>query len=177
MSSRKREICQDTSWSRRFQFVRTLCNVWMSASEGEVKRETIWDTLGWVNVVFNFIYSNILAPLKYEADYFKQSMWLCLCWCRVFRMVSDLEYLHNLLVRRQSRCTYTPKQKSDYLEQIELHNYVVMGCVVQRWVTTPESARHIILKEVQSPQCSGTGDRERMVKGEQTYADFVGQLI
>jgi len=65
-------------------------------------------------------------------------------------MVSGLEYLHNLLARRQDRCTYTSKQKSDYLEQTELHNYVVMGLVgiVQRWVSTPESARCIFLKQV-----------------------------
>lgn len=133
MSSRKREICQDTSWSRRFQFVWTLCNMCIRASEGAGKREksTSYSRMYECNVYFHLF--EHFGSIKLWDRSFQTEYWLCWWWCTVIRVVSHSGYFTTCLQEEKADAFIPQNRKATDLELIELCSSV---WIVQRWVIT-----------------------------------------
>lgn len=90
-------------------------------------------TLGWANVLFTLIYLNILTPLNYETDSFKQNTDCAggdaqsLGWCHI------LDTFTTCLLEEKANAFIPQNRKATNLELTELRSYV---WIVQRWVIT-----------------------------------------
>lgn len=105
----------------------------MRASEGAGKREksTRYSRMSECNV--HSFYLNILTPLNYKTDSFKQNTDCAggdaqsLGWCHI------LDIFTTCLLEEKANAFIPPNRKATNLELTELRSYV---WTVQRWVIT-----------------------------------------